>query len=137
MLQLFNKGKIYQAGDITVKESALHGKGVFAGKKFKAGAVIETAPVILLDKAERDFLQYTTLFSYYFVVADEKTPVALGLGNSSLYNHSYAANAVYSISLKERTITVKACKNINVDDEITLNYNGAPDDNSAVYFPPA
>ena len=136
MLQLFSKDKLYQSQDIAIKESPLHGKGVFASKKFKAGAVIETAPVILLQKAERDFLQTTSLFSYYFLVADENTSVALGLGYSSLYNHAYKANAVYSISLKEKTIQIKACKNINTGDEITLNYNGTPDDATPVYFPP-
>jgi uncharacterized protein len=135
MLRLFSKDKLYQSQNIIIKESVLHGKGVFANKKFKAGAVIETAPVILLQKAERDFLQTTSLFSYYFLVADENTSVALGLGYSSLYNHAYKANAVYSISLKEKTIQIKACKNINPGDEITLNYNGTPDDENPVYFP--
>ncbi|MGG9960536.1 SET domain-containing protein-lysine N-methyltransferase [Ferruginibacter sp. SUN106] len=136
MLHWFTKNKIRQPQGIAVQQSPLHGRGVFACKYFKPGAVIETAPVILLEKAERDFLQGTTLFSYYFVVADEKTPVALGLGYSSLYNHAYNANAVYSISLQGAAIIIKACKTIHAGDEITLNYNGSPDDTTPVYFPP-
>lgn len=97
---------------------------------------METAPVILLQKEERDFLQGTSLFNYYFLIADKTTSVALCLGYSSLYNHAYSANALYSISLKEKTITIKACKNINIGDEITLNYNGSPNDATAVYFAP-
>lgn len=136
MFNWFNKKNIYQPDGIEIKQSALHGRGVFACKVFKAGAVVETAPVILLQKEERDFLQGTALFNYYFLIADEITSVALGLGYSSLYNHAYSANALYSISLKDKTITIKACKNINMGDEITMNYNGSPDDATAVYFAP-
>ena len=130
------KKKIYLPDGINVQPSPIHGRGVFACNTCKAGTVIETAPVILLEKSERDFLQHTTLFGYYFVVADERTPVALGLGCSSLYNHAYQANAVYSISLKNKTISITAFKTIQAGEEITLNYNGSPNDPTPVYFPP-
>ncbi len=136
MLNWFTKKNITQPVGIAIQQSALHGRGVFACKTFKAGAVVETAPVILLKKEERDFLQGTALFNYYFLIADETTSVALGLGYSSLYNHACSANTTFSISLKEKTITVKACKNINIGEEITLNYNGSPDDATPVYFAP-
>jgi len=132
----FTQKAIVQPDDIAIKQSPLHGRGVFACKTFNPGAVIETAPVILMEQDDKDFLQATVLFSYYFVVGDKKFPVALGLGYSSLYNHAAHANAVYSISLKEAAITIKACKPIMPGDEITLNYNGSPDDTTAVYFPP-
>ena len=136
MFGFLTKKKISKATGITVQLSPLHGRGVFACEKFSAGAVIETAPVILMEQEDKDFLQATSLFSYYFLVGDEKFPVALGLGCASLYNHSHAANAVYSISLKNETIQIKACKPILPGEEITLNYNGNPDDTSPVYFAP-
>lgn len=136
MWHWFKKKKLQSSKGIEVKESSIHGRGVFACNTIKAGAVIEIAPVILLEKAERDFLQTTALFGYYFVVADENTPVALGLGYTSLYNHSYNANAIYSVSIQNKTITVKACKTIHQGNEITLNYNGHPEDSTPVYFPP-
>lgn len=136
MLQLFKKRSIAQPEGIEIKQSPLHGRGVFACTTFKPGAVIETAPVIIMEQQDKDFLQATSLFNYYFVVGDKKFPVALGLGYSSLYNHAYKANAVYSISLKEETITIAACRLINPNDEITLNYNGKPDDATPVYFEP-
>jgi uncharacterized protein len=132
----FINPEIQQPDGIEIKQSPLHGKGVFAGKTFLPGAVIETAPAILLQQSDKEFLQSTTLFQYYFLVSSKKTPVALGLGNSSLYNHSYTANAVYSISLHNAAIIIKACKPIHPGEEITLNYNGNPDDATPVYFPP-
>jgi SET domain-containing protein len=76
------------------------------------------------------------LYSYYFVVGDKRFPVALGLGYSSLYNHAYNANAVYSISLKNASIKITACQLIEPGQEITLNYNGSADDATPVYFAP-
>lgn len=135
MLQLFSQHKIFQPAGIEIRQSPIHGRGVFACRKFTSGAVIETAPLILLAAADKIFLQNTSLFSYYFLIDDAATPAALGLGYSSIYNHSYTANAVYSISLKNTVLIIKACKTILPGDEITLNYNGKPDDASPVYFP--
>jgi hypothetical protein len=136
MWNWFTKNEIHSPEGIVIQPSPIHGRGVFACQTFSAGTVIETAPAILLEKSERDFLQYTSLFGYYFVVADERTPVALGLGYSSLYNHAYNANAVYSISLKNKAISITALKTIQAGEEITLNYNGRPNDSTPVYFPP-
>ena len=136
MLRLFKQKEIHQPDGIEIKQSPLHGRGVFACKSFKPGAVIETAPVILLQQSDKDFLEATSLFRFYFLVNDNNTPVVLGLGYSSLYNHTAKANAVYTISLKERVLIIKACKPILQGDEITLNYNGSADDETAVYFEP-
>lgn len=134
MFKLFAKPKIYQATHLTINESQIHGKGVFAGMNFKTGDIVEIAPVILLDKTERELLQYTSLYAYYYLIAGNNAAVAVGLGYSSLYNHAGRANAVYSISIKEKSIQIKACKKIRIGEEITLNYNGLPDDETPVYF---
>lgn len=131
---MFSNHKIYQAEGISVKQSLLHGQGVFALNSFNRGDIIETAPVILLNKEEKDFLQTTTLFNYYFLVNNIETPVAFGLGYCSLYNHSYTANANYSINLKKKAIVIKAHKSIKPGEEITINYNGFPENTTPVYF---
>ena len=136
MFPFFTHTKIDQSSAVAIKPSNLHGNGVFAQQLFKPGTLIETAPVILMEQTDKDFLQTTMLYSYYFVVGDKKFPVALGLGYSSLYNHSYNANAVYSISLKNASIKIRAFKTIKPGEEITLNYNGSPNDVTPVYFAP-
>ena len=136
LLRLFNKNKNYQPAGITVKPSQVHGRGVFSCKKIKSGEVIETAPVILLQAGDKEFLRTTSLFSYYFLIDNADTPAALGLGNSSLYNHSYNANAVYTVCLKDTCLIIKACKEIKPGEEITLNYNGKSNDATPVYFQP-
>jgi uncharacterized protein len=132
---VFNKKAIAETIGIEVNKSLLHDRGVFATVSFKPGEIIERSPIILLQQHERELLQTTSLFSYYFLINKEETLVALGLGYSSLYNHNSPANAVYTISLKSTTIIIKAHKRIYPGEEITLNYNGSPDDDTVVYFP--
>lgn len=134
--QLFKKPPIRQPKAIAIKNSPIHGQGVFAKKNCRPGTIIEIAPVILLSQAERELLRHTLLFGYYFVVDDPDYAIAMGLGTSSLFNHSHEANAEYSISIEDQAITISACKPIRKGEEITLNYNGRPDDPTPVYFPP-
>ncbi len=133
MAGLFRNERLYQRNGVEIKQFPPHGHGVYAQKEFRPGAVIEISPLILLASAEREYLQCTSLFRYYFLVGNKETPVALGLGYSSLYNHAGKANGDYSVSLENASITIKACKAIRPGDEITLNYNGSPDDVSPVY----
>ena len=108
--------------------------GVIAKINFKPGELIEEAPVIAMDNREMDLLRNCSLRSYYFLVNNSKTCVVMGLGYSSLYNHAGNANAVYNINLLYSTISIGACKTISAGEEITINYNGKPDDLSPVYF---
>lgn len=130
----FFENKIIKPLQLEVRASAIHGSGVFALTAFEKGAVLEKAPLIMLSKEDKAYLQATTLFRYYFVVPDENTPAALGLGYSSIYNHSYAANAQYEMDIKKQCLIIKACKNITAGEEITLNYNGSPNDTQTVHF---
>lgn len=131
---MFWKKNIEKAPGITHGKSTIHGIGVFALMSFKKGAVIEQAPLILLGNSEREQLQNTALFDYYFLIGNDKTPVALGLGMASLYNHAVNSNAVYNIDLKKEVLIIKANQAIKVGEEITINYNGKAGDNRPVFF---
>jgi len=131
---LFRRKKNYKALQVEVGSSRIEGMGVIAKINFKPGDLIEEAPVIEMDNREMELLRNCSLRSYYFVVNNSKTCVVMGLGYSSLYNHAGNANAVYSINLLYSTISIRACKTISAGEEITINYNGKPDDLSPVYF---
>lgn len=133
MLSFFSR-KIYKPLQVEVRASSIHGNGVFALTAFKKGDIIEKAPVIFLTQEDKDYLQRTMLFRYYFVVPVKTTPAALGLGYSSVYNHSYTANAFYEMNVREQCLVIKAFKDIQPMEEITFNYNGQPDDKQTVYF---
>jgi SET domain-containing protein len=131
----FLKKKILQPQHLYIGASTIHGRGVFSSKALAAGELVEQAPLILINNTEDELLKQTQLYHYYFVVANTETPVAIGLGFSSMYNHANPANATYAINLRTQLITVKTVRAIAADEEITINYNGKADDASPVHFP--
>jgi SET domain-containing protein len=131
---LFNRN-IEQPQHIEVKESPLHGRGVFAKSKIRKGSLIERAPVIFLSNDEKETLRFTKLFHYYFLLGNAEKQAAFGFGYASFYNHSPAANAFYTFSRKRNTLNIYAYQTIEAGCELTINYNGKPDDKSEVYFP--
>jgi len=130
----FKRKRNYKPLQLEVRASSIHGTGGFAETHFKPGQLIEVAPVIPMDDREKDLLRNCSLHSYYFLVNNKEVSVVVGLGYASLYNHASHANARYSINLPELSISIIACKSISTGEEITINYNGSPDDMSPVYF---
>ncbi len=129
------KKNIYRPAGIEVKDSSLHGRGVFAVATISRGAVIEVAPAVFLSGEEKELLRHSLLFNYYFLVNTGDHPAVFGFGYSAFYNHSAQANAFYTFSLKRNTISFHAYKKILAGEEITINYNGRPNDDHPVYFP--
>jgi uncharacterized protein len=108
------------------------GLGVFARRPIRAGEEIERVPVLVLPLAE---IQHQAgpnrLVDYCFLWGRGTIAVALGYG--SLYNHSYQPNARYD-DKANRTKVFTAIRDITAGEEITINYNGDPDDREAVGF---
>lgn len=115
-------------------ESSIHGRGIFTKLALEAGDLIEKAPLVLINKADSDLLESTLLYDYYFMINNAVTPVAVGLGFSSLYNHASPSNAAYRIDLANELIIITAHRKIASGEEITLNYHGRCDDPQPVIF---
>lgn len=130
----FNKA-ICQPKDVGVTESCIHGRGVFAKKNISKGSLIEEAPAVFLSNEEKEQLLHSHLFNYYFLTNNIAFPAVFGFGYSSFYNHSPEANAFYTFSPKRKTIRFYAYRKITAGGEITINYNGLPNDHKPVYFP--
>ena len=119
-----------QSDAIEVKRVRGKGRGVFARRSIEAGEVIETCPVLVLPSGSiEDFS--AGIGAYVFEWGRGKLALALGYG--SLYNHSYRPNARY-VDLAERTKLFTAIRDIAAGEEITVNYNGEPDDETPVGF---
>ena len=61
----------------------------------------------------------------------------MALGYGSLYNHSFKPNARYTKGPAEMAIKFSALRDIAAGEEILINYNGTPEDDSPdLWFKP-
>ena len=109
------------------------GRGVFALKNFEVGEIIEKAPVINITPTERKHLEKTVLNFYIYPWRSTRSG-ALALGFGSIYNHSFTPNADWKQNFKTNHMVYRAIKPIKKGEEITINYNGEPDDQSTDIF---
>lgn len=107
----------YHCHKVRVGDAGHKGRGVFAQQIIKAREAVEVAPVMTIPKAEIQQVASTLLGNYCF--GSDRLDL-LGLGYSSLYNHSSTPNA--SFVLTERAILVIALRRIEEDEEITFDY---------------
>ena len=117
---------------IEVKLVKGKGRGVFARRAFREGEVIERVPVIVIPLSEiKNSEGWVGLAGYCFLWGEGK--VALALGYGSLYNHSYKPNARYD-DVGRLTKVFSALRAIDPGEEITVNYNGEPNDQAPTGF---
>jgi len=110
------------------------GRGVFSAIHISEGTLIEVCPMIVLPEEDFQKIHDSTLHDYYFLWGDEENQCAIALGFGSLYNHDYEPNARYFVDPEEETMEIYAIREIFPGDEITVTYNGHPDDKSLVWF---
>lgn len=120
-----------EAVRIEVRPAARKGRGVFARTRFAAGELIESAPVIVLPAESSALLERTVLRDLPYNWGDGE---ALVMGLGSFYNHSYTPNARYERNHGTQSIEYLALREIAAGEEITVNYNGVPDDRSPLWF---
>ncbi len=119
---------------IYFRPSPRGGRGVFTLKEIPEGALIEICPVIVLPENDLPLIHKTHLHDYYFLWGDDEKQCAIALGFGSLYNHDYQPNAEYVIDAEQKSIDIYSLRDIEPGEEITLNYNGDPEDQSPVWF---
>jgi SET domain-containing protein len=111
------------------------GRGVFASCDIKKGELIETCPMVVMDKKSVPHLDETELGNYYFEWGKDFKHAAIALGFGSLYNHSYTPNAYFDQDFSAHVIRVVALSDIAKGTEITFNYNGDEDDKTPLWIP--
>lgn len=98
------------------------GRGVFAGRSFRSGEVVEMAPVIVFRVCDLPRIVATILFQW------EPHPKGSGLraiafGYGSLYNHANPSNMRYDPDVAAAAIRFTAVRDIASGEELTINYN--------------
>jgi SET domain-containing protein len=119
---------------IEVREVPGKGRGVFALKRFEVGDIIEVAHVIPIPGEQWEHIEKTQLYHYCYGWGEGEKDAAVALGCGSLYNHSYRPNCVYIKKFSQGVIEYKCIRAIDANEEITINYNGAPDRLDPVWF---
>ncbi len=108
---------------ICIKNSPVHGLGIFATEKIIGGELIEECPILSLPMK---FGETSSLFiDYRFNWPSgssqwEEQVVALGF--ASLYNHSESPNAYWFSNYEKRTFSFVSSRDIEPGEEIFVWY---------------
>lgn len=132
----WQRDRITGVRGISVRQSLQQGQGIFATRSFRAGEIIETAPLLTIASEQKQALAATSLYSYYFLPDPGNGVIAVGLGFSSLYKHSHLPNATCGIHTKSRQLILRALRSVAPGEAISINYNGSPEDATPVAMPP-
>ena len=110
------------------------GRAMFANRRFLKGELIERAPVIPINQKQWPSAEKTILSDYAFDWGEHDEHAAIALGYVSIYNHSYAPNAQLEELLDELMMEVVAIRDIQPGEEVTINYNGDPENQDPLWF---
>lgn len=119
---------------LEMRESATHGRGMFATEDIPAAVIIEVAPVIVLPAKDRPLLDQTLLHDYIFEWGEDRSECAMALGFVPVYNHQCPSNCEYEMDYEEKIIRIRTVRAIIAGEELFINYNGDFDDPGAVWF---
>lgn len=114
-----------QASLVEVKQSPLHGRGLYAARAIPAGMLIGTYPLLILSEADTAHIKATRLYHYVFFVDESPAGAvraAVAFGPISMCNHSTEANAVFEVSAETATVTLRAAQAIPAGEEILIDY---------------
>ena len=117
-----------------IMETDQRGRGVFTTEAIPAGTTVEIAPVIVLNPSERAVVDSTLLHDYIFEWGIDEKQAAVALGYASIYNHSVDANCKYDMDFEHKTIQIQTIREVAVDEELCINYNGDGVTDKPVWF---
>ena len=122
------KNKLY------IKQIKGKGRGVFSFTSFAKDELIEECALITLPAQDFDIIASTEMVNYCFYIDKDEKTLAIALGFGSLYNHLLRANAHHIIDKEKKTISIFALRDIPAQEEISINYNGEPGNDSLEWF---
>ena len=100
------------------------GRGVFAGRNFAAGEVVETSPIVLLHGPYDSYPQEVKSIVFNWgSLCGLGDAHAIALGYGSLFNHDNPANTEYSADPANLRMQYRARRAIAAGEELTINYN--------------
>lgn len=119
---------------LIVDDTREKGRGVYTNERIPANTIVEIAPVIVMQKQDREHIDKTLLHDYIFEWGKEKDKCAMALGLIPIYNHSYRSNCEYYMDFDDDLMMIKTVRVIKKGEELTINYNGDWNDGKKVWF---
>jgi len=118
---------------ISIKRIPGKGLGVVAERDISKGEVIERCPVLLLTPTERKQCEKTILNHYLYPWKSTRS-AAIVMGYGFIYNHSFTPNADWKQDFRATQMVYRAIADIKKGEEISVNYNGEPDDMTPIVW---
>ena len=113
----------HPSASLYVKNTRTMGRGVFAGRPFLKGEIIEICPVLTVtDPIEKACRGHALERYFFFWEGTAEAMVAVAFGYGSLYNHSPEWNASFKIRKKSLDIVFRAARDIAEGEQIFINY---------------
>ena len=104
-----------------IKDSPLHGLGVFAAEDLPSGSTIERCAYIVID--DDDLQEVNRLNDYLFTSPDDPGDYLCVMGAGMLYNHSDAPNAAWEIDDDDnRLLRFYTTSDVTAGDELLHDY---------------
>jgi uncharacterized protein len=98
------------------------GRGVFAGRQFRKGEVIEVCPVIPIPRTQSRKCRGEILDRYLFWWPVPGFPTAIALGFGSIYNHSPEPNATFATRVAADAVVFRAARVIEPGEQLFVDY---------------
>lgn len=98
------------------------GRGVFATRQIEQDEIIEISPVVLVNWSELPEALKCVVFNWEQLTKGPSLS-AICLGWGSMYNHGNPANVRYAANAASCAMIFSAARQINVGEELTVNYN--------------
>ena len=112
------------------------GRGVFATRRFRKGALLERSPVIAMPARQWRHVDRTRLGDYAYEWGKDDRGCALVLGLGSLYNHSFEPNAENHWNEPLLAMEWVALRAIAPGEEITVDYRDGEAERNPLWFRP-
>lgn len=113
--------------DVRVDDTGTaRGRGVFAARDFRAGELVETSPVVVIEAAcEQLPLDLQRMLFAWPGSGRRGRAHALALGYGSLYNGANPACLTFTRDPAAGVIRFIAARDIAQGEELTINYSAA------------
>jgi uncharacterized protein len=104
--------------DLIVRKIRGMGRGVIAGRAFRAREIVEICPVLVLPSDSAP----AGLENHVYVWDGVAGALAVALGHGSLYNHSSEANLSYTRRYARADIVFRALRDIEAGEQLFIDY---------------